>query len=132
MSYRRLRPDFVLTTKRAFNREPRDDRNTVSRGDAETRRREMDQYRYLRASASPREILFSVRLGSTRTSSLVPRTSSMLSCRPDPGLQVTSPEHLRRLLTIVHSTPKTKTLQAALGADHGGFELKEQLKSYLR
>jgi deoxyribose-phosphate aldolase len=27
---------------------------------------------------------------------------------------------------------KTRTLQVALGADHGGFELKEQLKSYLR
>jgi deoxyribose-phosphate aldolase len=26
----------------------------------------------------------------------------------------------------------TRTLQVALGADHGGFELKEQLKSYLR
>lgn len=27
---------------------------------------------------------------------------------------------------------KTRSLQVALGADHGGFELKEQLKTYLR
>jgi deoxyribose-phosphate aldolase len=32
----------------------------------------------------------------------------------------------------VASSPNTPSLQLALGADHGGFELKEQLKSYLR
>ena len=30
------------------------------------------------------------------------------------------------------SNPSTRSLQLALGADHGGFELKEQLKTYLR
>ncbi len=30
------------------------------------------------------------------------------------------------------SSPSTRSLQLALGADHGGFELKEQLKTYLR
>ncbi len=30
------------------------------------------------------------------------------------------------------SNPSTRSLQLALGADHGGFELKEQLKGYLR
>ena len=30
------------------------------------------------------------------------------------------------------SSPTTRPLQLALGADHGGFELKEQLKTYLR
>jgi len=32
----------------------------------------------------------------------------------------------------VASSPTTRSLQLALGADHGGFELKEQLKNYLR
>jgi len=32
----------------------------------------------------------------------------------------------------VESSAKPRSLQLALGADHGGFELKEQLKSYLR
>jgi deoxyribose-phosphate aldolase len=32
----------------------------------------------------------------------------------------------------VTSTPAPRPLQLALGADHGGFELKEQLKAYLR
>jgi deoxyribose-phosphate aldolase len=32
----------------------------------------------------------------------------------------------------VESSAKNRSLQLALGADHGGFELKEQLKSYLR
>jgi deoxyribose-phosphate aldolase len=32
----------------------------------------------------------------------------------------------------VDSSPSTRSLQLALGADHGGFELKEQLKTYLR
>jgi deoxyribose-phosphate aldolase len=32
----------------------------------------------------------------------------------------------------VESSSRNRSLQLALGADHGGFELKEQLKSYLR
>jgi len=32
----------------------------------------------------------------------------------------------------VASSPTTRSLQLALGADHGGFELKEQLKTHLR
>jgi deoxyribose-phosphate aldolase len=32
----------------------------------------------------------------------------------------------------VASSPTPRSLQLALGADHGGFELKEQLKAYLR
>jgi deoxyribose-phosphate aldolase len=32
----------------------------------------------------------------------------------------------------VAASPSTRPLQLALGADHGGFELKEQLKAYLR
>jgi deoxyribose-phosphate aldolase len=32
----------------------------------------------------------------------------------------------------VESPSKNRSLQIALGADHGGFELKEQLRSYLR
>jgi len=32
----------------------------------------------------------------------------------------------------VESPSKSRSLQIALGADHGGFELKEQLRSYLR
>src|ERR1051325_2855328 len=58
-----------------------------------------------------------------------------------PSSSTQSRYHLRRSKDVLFSAPnsrssnilaQTHSLQLALGADHGGFELKEQLKGHLR